>query len=446
MRKKAIIAIVVAGLLMCGCTFNNQSGPINQGHGSGSDDKPATVDDGEPVSPIQGLPDDINILPGLPGDANLPSEEEQLNTIWACRDMWIFSDYLGEDHNIFYAVSDLDGNGRLELIATDSYNPDNFSTYYIYEVDVSGEGMNEVQNDIMEGESMPDIEWGDVFYFAKDQDGTVLGLVMKDSLKVNDGEGYIVNKDFVSMKDGRISYEYIASANTMYDGNGQVESQIFVDKDGNSMDGWDEFDAYDEKYLKQRFPDAEIKVMAVISMYATNTDPNDVYDLLKESLEKHGEYESFDDFYDNVYYGGAAEDGKGSDWIDQNGELTTKTVSKEDLENCQYCAFETYVYEMNTYHDYQSDDDFQTHTLYFDTEGGGSFYYYGYNGTEDWTITEITFDEEPSFYAYAKMKNGDYEMNSVLQFYTFTFSDGGSTLDVIGLDFGEEYIYFWPFG
>jgi radical SAM-linked protein len=40
----------------------------------------------------------------------------------------------------------------------------------------------------------------------------------------------------------------------------------------------------------------------------------------------------------------------------------------------------------------------------------------------------------------------DYEMNSVLQFYTFTFSDGGSTLDVIGLDFGEEYIYFWPFG
>jgi len=448
MRKKTVTAIVVAALLLCGCASGGNAGPINSK--SDRDDKPVSTELPEtPVSeedkPLNELPD-VSELPPLSGLGGTLSDEDQIQIIWENRDKWMFSGHIDEGWNIFYAVSDLDANGRLEIIATEAYGESNFSSFSMYEVDEAGTGLKYVENNIMEGESMPDIEWGEVFTLAKDQDGTILGYIMKDGLRMDGGSAYSVNMDFVTMKDGKITCEYIASANTSYDENGTVTTQYFVDKNGNYLEDWEEFNAYEEKYIKETYPDAEIKVMVICSIYANETGEDGLYDLLEESWRKHGEYDSFDEYYRNEYSQGAGEDGKGSDWIDQNGELTTKTVSKEDLENCQYCAFETYVYEMNTYHDYQSDDDFQTHTLYFDTEGGGSFYYYGYNGTEDWTITEITFDEEPSFYAYAKMKNGDYEMNSVLQFYTFTFSDGGSTLDVIGLDFGEEYIYFWPFG
>ena len=450
LKRKSIIALILSSAMLCGCTFGGrQSGPINGGNRD--NDSTPVVEDSEPSLPgiIEGLPSDINILPGLPRDDDMPSEDDQIDTIWNNRDKWMFTGQIPEGYNIYYAVSDLDGNGRLEVIATDSYGEYNFSSYSVYEVNEDGTGLNYVVNDIMEGESMPDIEWGETFTFAKDQDGSIIGYIMTDGMRADGGSAYSVNKDFVTMKDGRISYEYIASANTSYDENGMVSEQYFVDKDGNYLEDWEEFDAYGEKYIKQTYPGAEIKVMVIASIYANETAETDLYDLLKESWSKHGEYDSAEDYYLHEYsQEGAGEDGKGDDWIDRNGELTTRNVTMEDLKNTMYGAFEEYIFETNKYYDYETDTDgfFASTNLYIDTDGTGKLYYNGYNGAEEWTLTSLTYDDEPFYYAYATFKNGDYEINSIWQFYNFTFSDGGDPIEVIGVEFGEEYIYFWPIG
>ncbi len=453
MRKKAITAIVVVGLLMCGCTHGGNAGPINSKSGE-NDDKPVStelpetpVTDGE--NPVQGLPD-VSELPPLSGLGASLSDEDQLQLIWDNRDKWMFRGHVDEGWNVYYALSDLDGNGRLEVITTESYSESNFTTYSLYEVGEDGTDLNYVENGIMEGESMPDIAWGEVFYFAKDKDGSVLGILMTDGLRMDGGSAYSVNTDVVTMKDGRVTYEYIASANTSYDEDGMVTTQYFVDKDGNYLEDWDEFDAYGENYLRKTYPEAEIKVMVVASMYATEAEKEeDVYDLLKESLRKHGEYDNIDDYYQQEYYQGAGEDGKGSDWIERNGSLETRNLTAEDLKNTFWGAFEEYIFESGIYYDYETDTEgfFNSTNLYIDRDGTtGKFYYNGYNGQEEWTVTSISFDSEPGYYAYATLKNGDYEMNSVMQFYYFNWTDGGEPIEVIGMEFGEEYIYFWPVG
>ena len=451
LKRKSVIAIILSSAMLCGCTFGGrQSGPINE---KGSDPSSSTpvADDDEPTLPnfIDGLPEEINILPGLPGDEFLSSEEDQIETIWNNRNKWMFTGRIPEGYYIYYALSDLDGNGRLEVIATESYGDYNFSTYSVYEVNEDGTGLDYVENDIMEGESMPDIEWGEVFYFAKDPDGSILGYLMTDGIRADGGSAYMVNTDFVTMKDGRISYEYIASANTSYDDDGSVSTQYFVDKDGNQLDGWDEFNEYGEKYIKQTYPEAEVKVMVIASIYANETEEADVYDLIKESWRKHGEYDNIEDYYLHEYsQEGAGEDGKGDDWIDRNGELTTRNVTMEDLKNTSYCAFEEYIFETNIYYDYETDTEgfFASTSLNINTDGTGTLYYNGYNGLEEWTLTSISYEDEPFYYAYATFKNGDYELNSVMQFYYFTYEEGGDPIEVIGVEFGEEYIYFWPVG
>lgn len=452
MRKKVITAVVVAGLLMCGCTHGGNAGPINSKHAE-SEDKPVSTELPEtPVSeddnPLSELPD-VSELPPLSGLGASLSDEDQLQLIWDNRDKWMFSGHIDEGWNIFYAVSDLDANGRLEIIATEAYGESNFSSFSMYEVDEAGTGLKYVENNIMEGESMPDIEWGEVFTLAKDQDGTILGYIMKDGLRMDGGSAYSVNMDFVTMKDGKITCEYIASANTSYDENGTVTTQYFVDKNGNYLEDWDEFNAYEEKYIKETYPDAEIKVMVICSIYANETGEDGLYDLLEESWRKHGEYDSFDEYYRNEYSQGAGEDGKGSDWIDRNGSLETRNLTAEDLKNTYWGAFEEYIFETGIYYDYETDTDgfFNSTYLYIDRDGTtGKFYYNGYNGQEEWTVTSISFDSEPDYYAYATLKNGDYEMNSVMQFYYFNWTDGGEPIEVLGMEFGEEYIYFWPVG
>lgn len=68
-----------------------------------------------------------------------PDREDQLRTLAACRGLWIRSD---PQYYYNYAVTDLDQNGRLELVVTVSRDGDQGSVTEVWEVNEAGDGVD----------------------------------------------------------------------------------------------------------------------------------------------------------------------------------------------------------------------------------------------------------------------------------------------------------------
>ena len=68
-----------------------------------------------------------------------PDCEDQLRTLAACRGLWIRSD---PQYYYNYAVTDLDQNGRLELVVTVSRDGDQGSVTEVWEVNEAGDGVD----------------------------------------------------------------------------------------------------------------------------------------------------------------------------------------------------------------------------------------------------------------------------------------------------------------
>lgn len=68
-----------------------------------------------------------------------PDREDQLQTLAACRGLWIRSD---PQYYYNYAVTDLDQNGRLELVVTVSKGMEQGSVTEVWEVNEAGDGVD----------------------------------------------------------------------------------------------------------------------------------------------------------------------------------------------------------------------------------------------------------------------------------------------------------------
>ena len=144
--------------------------------------------------------------------------------------------------------TDLDHNGRLEVIAAALHPVDHSNNVHVYELNADGSAFQELRTVVPEGESFPDIlsDTADTFYDASTGSWSYL---FTDHLAISTTEVYDVICS-VTLKDSSISYQQYALSHTEIK-NG-IMSTSYIDNNGLTISG----DAYSASGINH-FPGAE---------------------------------------------------------------------------------------------------------------------------------------------------------------------------------------------
>ncbi|MBR1862418.1 MAG: hypothetical protein IJ796_11285 [Lachnospiraceae bacterium] len=459
MRRKFAVPVLIASLLLGGCSFvpgeQTQSGPVNAGSGSGDEtgEGGETSADAEPEEQVPATAGDTeetflqgeegNTLPDA-GDTDSGDStpeafdmdyQKQIDLLYSAKDEWIYEEG-GDDGYHYYAITDLDSNGRLEIIALVSAYIDGseYTQYTIHEVNESGDGIEPVVNDIKAGVSMPDLLNNNCVACAIDKDSKALGYIFTDVVSDTIGKSS-ETKLLVTISDGRMHNEAVAYANYTY--GDQETTSTFMDADANFITE-DEYIAMEADVLKKTFADCAV-VYQTIEFYHIDFEEPDVQrEYLGYSWSDFARYESREAYYD--YYYGYEENGfpvgtESDGFVSRHGYLESTEVEAADLNYTQWVSFQSYNIINYQYKDYEKDADFETVSLNFGDMGKGEFY----RGDEKIDFT-YTLAEYPDF-AEGKAGTGD---DIFMYFYTFYYE--GSEFRVIEFEIGAWSYMLWSLG
>lgn len=159
---------------------------------------------------------------GTKGRRQITVIAENLNT-------WLMN--VEEGTKIYaYAVTDMDQNGRFEIIALQNYGkgPATEATYY--EVNEDGTELQQCEH-IYTGDSQADIMFEDADVY-EDPDTKKLYYVFTDT----SGNGFrkVYNTTVaVGLSDGKVTEERLATESVIYEGESEVPTVTYTDADGN---------------------------------------------------------------------------------------------------------------------------------------------------------------------------------------------------------------------
>lgn len=169
--------------------------------------------------------------------------EKQLNLIFTNKELW----YKNTEEDIFsYAVTDLDQNGRLEIIASICQGTGIYTYTTIYEVNESLDNLQICKNDdVSEYDSQADIIQDNLTIFY-DRKNNIYHYVLNDLVKNGAAEYYENKRDFY-LNNGKISENYLAYKNTIYiNGDPHISCS---EKDGNEITQG-EYNNYEDNYFE----------------------------------------------------------------------------------------------------------------------------------------------------------------------------------------------------
>lgn len=155
--------------------------------------------------------------------------DNQLRIIAENKDMWTTElEYADEVYR--YAISDLDHNGRYEVIVSNMGGTGLYTYSRFFEVNETQDGLVECTTDFMEGDSQPDIiaEKIDTYVDANGEFHYVFSDVLRNGMT----ESY-ENVRELMLRDGEIITKYIASKATIYEG--ECVTITCNDGDGNTI-------------------------------------------------------------------------------------------------------------------------------------------------------------------------------------------------------------------
>ena len=157
------------------------------------------------------------------------TETEQLVLLAESKDLWaVDPEYISEVCQ--YAVTDLDHNGRLEIIVSEFGGTGQYTFSRFFEVNRTFDGVEECSTDFEEGDSQPDLMYTEWQTFL-DEEGKYHYAVY-DQLKISAAEYYENIRDFV-LAEGMITSVLIADKMTVYTQEG--ENTECQDADGNPL-------------------------------------------------------------------------------------------------------------------------------------------------------------------------------------------------------------------
>lgn len=174
------------------------------------------------------------------------SPEEQLALIENTAALWTVDN--NEFSEYYFAVTDLDKNGRLEVFAAITQGTGIFTTGRLFEVSSDFTSLVEYPLSSDEGQFIPEV----IMMSAPCYSGDGINYyVFSDTVRVDAREQHSFT-ELLSLTDGKISIDCVAVLNTFFDENGK-QTLSFTDGEGNEISE----ETYDNA-VKNVFPDASV--------------------------------------------------------------------------------------------------------------------------------------------------------------------------------------------
>jgi len=209
-----------------------------------------------------------------PVEAGHADMDAQLQLIAESSDLW-YAD--SEYEEWWYAVTDLDRDSSLEIIAASMQGSGLYTGFSIYEINEDRTGLNLLPDTLEQGKSGPDL----IVDSAQtvEQDGSVY-YYFEDVLRISPAE-HLVTKEILSLENGQVVIRPIASAHTgpEFDENGEPKADSMVEE---------YFDSSNRKISREEF-DSLIAVpdgCETIGFGWTNLSDDISLEALRESFEK----------------------------------------------------------------------------------------------------------------------------------------------------------------
>jgi len=155
--------------------------------------------------------------------------EAQVKLIAENKDLWMITDAETADQ-AQYAVTDIDENGRLELIATSTEGSGQFSKSRFWEVSEDFTQLQPLEYEYGESHSEPDLGWCDSFRCYKGDVGNC--VVAMDEMRNGYSESYYT-QDFLVLRDGladvyAISYCMVLAEDSNGDGEPEMHAYYYA--------------------------------------------------------------------------------------------------------------------------------------------------------------------------------------------------------------------------
>ena len=177
-------------------------------------------------------------LPGAPSPAATPAAaavpdvEKQLALLERSSSLWKMKTD-ATSAAPYYAVTDLDKNGRLELFSAITQGTGSFTSGHLFEVDPTGTTLYEYPLVSGDGDFIPEVIVNQANCYEDASTGTFF-YVFLDSTRSGSSESYTGKVSF-SLKDGSVSRKDIASEYLFVE-NGNTYT-VYRDGDGNTITG-----------------------------------------------------------------------------------------------------------------------------------------------------------------------------------------------------------------
>lgn len=164
--------------------------------------------------------------------------DEQLAVIAENAGIWKLAGPSEEDGIVagpewLYTVTDLDKNGRLEVITSTVQGSGLFTTSKFYEVSADYKSLDKVVWEVPEGSSEPDITIDMADAYINEADGT-LYYIFDDVVKASAADIYEVMES-VTLKNGVVDGEVIGSSHMFSSDEGETVETEYFDKNQNSL-------------------------------------------------------------------------------------------------------------------------------------------------------------------------------------------------------------------
>ena len=162
-------------------------------------------------------------------DAGSSDPADQVRLIAESRDLWLVTDPQQADF-AQYAVSDMDENGRLELITTVTEGTGQFSSTQFWEVNEDFSRLEPVEYDLDGAQSEPDLGWSGSFRSYKGELGNF--VVARDQMANGYAENYYYEDFFVLrngvVDSGTISYCLVLAEDSNGDGEPEMHAYYYA--------------------------------------------------------------------------------------------------------------------------------------------------------------------------------------------------------------------------
>ena len=170
-----------------------------------------------------------NVTVDESGVVTITNKDEQIEVIANNLSKWNKVLDFAND-KVEYIITDLDHNGRLELIISQMGGTGSFSYNSIYEVSKDFKELEPCENNVEEGNSEVDFILSDYVEIYYDSEKQQYYYVLQDHMKTNPNEYYDGTYAF-SLKNGKIQEDFIVSKITFYDyENNNEEIITYTDK------------------------------------------------------------------------------------------------------------------------------------------------------------------------------------------------------------------------